>query len=133
MSEKKRTSVVTLHRRIQLCKATSGGISAISPITHVAFGDGGTDGDGKPIMPLETATALNNEIARYPINSVSYPIEPPTTARYTVSIPENDMAGAKITEAALVDSDGFLHAIKTFYVKQKDAEVVFTFVFDDEF
>ena len=62
---------------------------------------------------------------------MTYPEE--TTARYAVTIPKDDLAGEIINEAALVDSDGDVAAIKTMYSKQKDAGVSFTFEFDDEF
>ena len=126
-------SVITIRRRQLLCQITSGAISSIPPITHIAFGKGGTDAAGNPIQPSATATGLNDEIAQYPISSVSYPLTPPTTARYVVVIPDNDLPGASINEAALVDSSGGLHAIKTFFVKRKDGGVTFTFTFDDEF
>jgi len=100
-------------------------------ITKVAFGDGGVDANGDPISPSETQTALNNEIARYDIDSVEYPDD--TTARYTVTIQANDLIGKKINEAALVDGNGNLCAIKNMYSKQKDEGVAFTFTFDDEF
>jgi len=125
------TSVITRARRIKLCRLTSGAISTITPITHIAFGDGGVNNSGNPIPPLETQTALKHEIARYPIDGVDYPVE--TTARYTVTIPKDDLASEKISEAALVDSAGTLCAIKTMYVKQKDEGVSFSFTFDDEF
>ena len=124
-------SVITIYRREKLCQITSGGISSFAPINKIAFGDGGVDGVGDPIAPLATATALGHELARYDIDAVSYPIG--TTARYTVTIPETDLPGAEISEAALVDSSGALCAIKTMYVKRKDADVKFTFTFDDEF
>lgn len=124
-------SVITKARRISLCKITSGAISTVSPITKIAFGDGGVDASGTPIPPSETQTALKHEIARYPIDSVEYPVD--TTARYNVTIPKADLAGEKISEAALVDENGALCAIKTMYVKQKDDGVSFSFTFDDEF
>jgi len=99
----------------------------------IAFGDGGVDGSGNPITPDETQVALNNQIAAYPIDSVTYPLDPPTTARYTAAIPENDLNGAFISEAGLLDANGNLCAIKTFLVKGKDSGVSFTFIFDDEF
>ena len=126
-------SVITLHRRISLCKITSGAASALAPITHVAFGDGGTDTNGNPLIPSGDQTTLNNEIAQYPISSVTYPLTPPTTARYTVTIPAADLPSARISEAALVDSDGNLCAIKNFYVKGKDPGIAFEFTFDDQF
>lgn len=125
------TSVITKARRVALCKLTSGAIGAMPAITHIAFGDGGVDADGNPIIPADTHAELNNEIARYPIDSVTYPID--TTARYAVTIPKEELAGEKISEAALIDSAGVAAAIKTMYVKQKDEGVSFEFTFDDEF
>lgn len=125
------TSIITKARRVSLCKVTSGAISAVSPISKIAFGDGGVDASGNPIAPIDTQTALKHEIARYPIDSVEYPLE--TTARYNVTIPKEALVGQKISEAALVDEAGTLCAIKTMYVKQKDEGVSFTFTFDDEF
>jgi len=126
-------SIITLHRRTQLCLITSGGISTLSPVTEIAFGVGGVDLNGDPIPPAFNADSLTNEIARYPVETITYPINPPTTARYSVTIPAPDLPGASISEAALVDGDGLLCAIKTFFVKRKDAGVTFTFTFDDEF
>lgn len=125
------TSVITKARRIGLCKLTSGAISTLSPITHIAFGTGGVDATGEPLIPTETQTALHSEVARYPIDAVVYPVD--TTARYSVTIPKADLAGEKLSEAALVDSAGALCAIKNMYVKQKDEGISFTFTFDDEF
>ena len=62
---------------------------------------------------------------------IRYPDE--TTARYAVTIPKDALVGEEINEAALVDSDGDLVAIKTMYTKKKDEDVSFTFEFDDEF
>lgn len=125
------TSVITKYRREILCKITSGNISSLAPITHIAFGSGGIDESGEPLVPSELQNALNNELARYPIDSVWYPEN--TTAQYTVTIPEDALAGSKISEAALVDSSGNLCAIRNFYVKQKDSGISFVFAFNDEF
>ena len=133
MADPQQNSVVTLHRRVQLCLATSGAIQTIAPITQVVFGDGGVDLEGIPIPPVETQTALNNEVGRYPIDGVAYPLDPPTTARYTVTVPPNEMIDVPFSEAAIVDADGFLCAIRTFKIKIKDADIAFTFEFDDEF
>ena len=53
-----------------------------------------------------------------------YPV--PTTARYTITIPPDDLAGTNISEAALVDADGVLCAIRNMLPKGKDAGVSFT-------
>lgn len=125
------TSVITLARRVNLRKITSGAVSTIAPVTHIAFGDGGLDAQGNPLQPTEKQTSLKHEIARYPVEGVANPSQ--TTARYTAVIPKGDLAGESISEAALVDSDGALCAIKNMYAKRKDGDVVFTFTFDDEF
>jgi len=126
-------SVITIFRREQLCRITSGAVSTIAPITHVSFGIGGTNANGDPIRPSETQKALNNQIAIYPISSITYPHEPNTVARYNVTIPAADLPGARISEAGLVDADGNLHAIQNFYDKGKDPGVPFSFAFDDKF
>ena len=123
--------VITNLRRERLCKITSGAISALPAIIHVAFGDGGVDESGAVIPPTGSQTALRHELGRYPVDSVTYPVA--TTARYTVTIPANALAGAQISEAALVDADGGLCAIRNMLPKGKDADVTFTFTFDDEF
>lgn len=125
------TSVITKIRRVNLAKITSGAIESISPITKMAFGNGGVDENGNVIVPNEEQTSLNNQIGIYDIDSVSYPIE--TMARYTVTIPENELVGESISEIALVDSAGNLCAIKNTLPKGKDNGVKFTFEFDDEF
>ena len=125
------TSVITNLRRVNLCKITSGAASSIPKVTHIAFGDGGVDSSGNPLTPSGTQTKLNHEIGRYTIDGVTYPTA--TTARYTATIPKADLAGQKISEAAMVNSSGGLDAIKNMYVKQKDDGVSFEFTFDDEF
>lgn len=124
-------SVITRTRRVKFCLASSDATKPLPMITHIAFGNGGVNISGEPIAPSETQTTLNSEIARYPVDSVTYPEE--TTARYAVTIPKNDLAGETINEAALVDSNGDVAAIKTMYSKQKDAGVSFIFEFDDEY
>lgn len=127
-------SVITKTRREALCKATSMGSTTnpINPITHIVFGDGGVDESGNPVPPIDTQTALKNQIGKYPIDAApTYPET--TTARYVVTIPADELPGASISEAGLVDSEGMLCAIKTMYVKRKDPGVTFTFTFDDEF
>lgn len=127
-------SVITLHRRVQLCLATSGAISTLAPITHVAFGTGGVDTAGNPIMPNEGQNDVNNRVGIYPV-SVSYPLDPAprTTAQYIATIPAPDLVSAQINEAALIDSEGNAHAIVAFYSKGKDPGVSMRFSFNDIF
>lgn len=84
-------SVITKTRRRKLCMAASDPEKPLAVITHVAFGNGGVNGSGEPLVPLETQTALNSELARYEVESVTYPAE--TTARYAVTIPKGRTGG----------------------------------------
>lgn len=124
-------SVITRIRRRKLCQASSDPTKPLAVITHIALGDGGTDADGEPLMPSENQTALVHEVVRYEIKDVIYPVE--TTARYTAVIPEGELERQVFSEAALVDSDGDLAAIKNMYPKKKDVGVAFQFELDDEF
>lgn len=124
-------SVITITRRIKTCQASSGARNTLPPITHIAFGDGGTDPAGNPVQPGEQQTALTHELARYPVENISYPEQ--TVARYRVEIPLEDLIDASINEVALVDSEGDVAAIKTFYDKRKDLGTAFTFEVDDQF
>lgn len=123
--------MITKTRRIQLTQITSGAVSTIPPITKIAVGSGGIDETGEPKETSETQTTLFEEIARFDIEEVVYPIE--TTARYTIIIGETQLIGASISEIGLLNADGELCAIKTMYEKKKDDLVQFTFEFDDEF
>ena len=125
------TSIITKKRRILLCQITSGAITTLPKITHIALGTGGVNEDGEPLIPSDLQTALNSQVGQYEIEPVAYPME--TTARYTITVPEHELVGEKISEAGLIDAEGNLCAIKNMYVKQKDEGVTFTFTFDDEF
>lgn len=124
-------SVITTTRRVKLCRASSDATKPLAPITHIALGTGGVDAVGERIAPTEDMIALRREVARYPIDSVSYPVD--TTARYAVTVPREDQENVPFSEAALIDSAGDVVAIKSFYTKRKDPGVTFTFEFDDEF
>lgn len=124
-------SVITKKRREKLCKATSTG-EAIAKISKIAFGDQGYDeSSGTPKTPDDTQTNLNHQLGSFNIDGVTYPTT--TTARYSVTIPKDAMTGASVSEAALIDSDGDVVAIKNMYPKRKDSDVIFVFEFDDEF
>ena len=130
-----KTSVITLHRRVVLCLATSGARVDADPITHIAFGNSGTYANGDPIMPNENQTDVTNRIAIYPVTSITYPLDPGprTTAQYMVVIPPMDLVSARINEAALIGISGNAHAVVTFYDKGKDPGVSMRFTFNDIF
>lgn len=123
--------VITRFRRRKLAEITSGQISSIDKISHIAFGDGAENDDGTIKSPSELQESLFHEVKRYLVSSVN--IVNQTTARYMVEIPEADLEGVKINEMALVDESGNICAIKTFGNKVKDESVKFRFEFDDEY
>ena len=43
-------TVITTARRESLCKITSGAISTLPPVSHIAFGDGGVGEDRKSVV-----------------------------------------------------------------------------------
>ena len=55
-------SVITKTRRRKLCMAASDPEKPLAVITHVAFGNGGVNESGEPLVPLETQPALNSEL-----------------------------------------------------------------------
>ncbi len=126
-------SIITRARRVNLAKITCGAVETIPKITHMAFGDQGVDSGGQPLTPTEDQQALHHEVGRYEIASVENPDGVETTNRYTVTIPETDLNGVSISEMALIDGEGVVAAVKNFLPKGKDADVKFTFQFDDEF
>lgn len=125
------TSVITETRRYNLCRASCGEMESFPTVTHMAFGDGGTDEDGEPISPPSTQTELNHEIARYEITSVTHP--QPATNAYMARIPAADLPGAVISEIGLINSDGELDIIKNCYPKVKDEGTVFEITIEDIF
>lgn len=126
------TKTHTVTRRINLAKITSGAVTSIPKITHMAFGDGGYDTNtGQVITPDGNSTILNHEVGRYAIESVTYPI--PTTVRYVVTIPENELVGIAISEIGLLDENGDLCAIQNTLPKYKDNGILFVVTVDDEF
>ncbi len=122
--------IITKYRRSNLAKITSGMISTIPKITHIAFGDGG-EVAGVVQTPSEIQESLFHEVKRYPVTSKELIGE--TTVRYSVDIPESDMKDVRISEMALVDDAGKVCALKTFGVKVKDENIIFGFEFDDEY
>jgi len=111
---------VTLNAyRERLADANAGG-AAISPITHMAFGDGGHRADLSVIPPDAEQVALNNELLRVSLDSVAKDTRFSVTG--TGTIQNDDLVGKAISEAALVDGAGNLVGIKNFSPKVKEAD-----------
>ncbi|EGO86277.2 phage related protein (plasmid) [Clostridium botulinum C str. Stockholm] len=113
-----------------MVKARAGDIT-LPKITHMVFGDGGANKEGKPIPLLGEETKLKNQILKKTIDVHTYPNN--TTCRYSCKLCKEDLADKNINEIGLVDSEGDLVAIKTFGNKYKDADMEMIFQIDDEF
>lgn len=120
--------VLTKIGKIKLVKAHTGDI-VLPPITEMAFGDGGVDLNGNVIPTTGEETALKNMLLKKAIDGHSYPIE--TTARYTLTLSESELADKYISEQGLFDSEGQLIAYKTFMKKGKDGDMKFQFDMDE--
>lgn len=123
-------AIVTNEARKKMVKARAGVIE-LPAIVGMAFGDGGTDETGNPIVPASSDTELKHEIYRKVIDNYSFISD--TTCRYFCTLTVDECVDADINELALYDSDGDLVAIKTFKNKGKDADLEMTFRIDDIF
>ena len=113
-------AVVTRIAREKLVKARAGVIE-LPPIAGMAFGTGGVDSEGTPIVPSVNDEGLKAEVFRKKVDS--YIFTDDTTCRYFCTLMANECA----------DSDGDIIAIKTFKSKGKDADIEMTFRIDDIF
>ena len=123
-------TVLTIKGREKLVKARAGEAS-LSPITHMAFGNGAVDETGNVIIPLNTDINLKYELLRKPILILNYPTS--TSCRYRGVIEKAELVGESINEIALIDSDGDIVAINVFLEKLKDSNSELAFEIDDTF
>ena len=128
-------SITTLARRRALAQATATG-APVNPVTHVVFGNGGQNPDGSLIQPETTATRVEGEVGRYPVDAppMLLPENVETTVRYRTTVPANALeAGTTINTAGLLDSNGVLQAVQVFFPVSVNDGVPLVFEFDDEF
>lgn len=108
--------VVNAYR--QRIAARMAGGAQLAPIAYMAFGDGGHNADLTPRPPSSSATALNHEILRKPLAAITQEDLYSVTGKGAVEA--NEVVGAGISEAALIDSNGQLVGLKTFAPKFKE-------------
>lgn len=97
------------------------GKGQLKPLAAMAFGDGGHNRDDlTAIQPSESQTALNHEVMRKPLASITNETEFSVTGRGTIE--SNELQGVQLSEAALLDTDGNLIAIKNFAPKVKELD-----------
>lgn len=124
------TSIITATARKQMAQARAGAIT-LPTIVGFVFGDGGVDSSGNVLDVDESATALNNEIGRYPYDKYEFVTD--TTCRYTYTMGGDVLAGSKLSEIGLYDSEGNVVNIKHFSEKGKDSDLELEFQIDDVF
>lgn len=108
--------VANIYRR-RLAARMAGGAN-IAPIAFMAFGDGGHNADLTPKAPSAAATSLNHEILRKPLAGITQEDLYSVTGKGAIEA--NEVIGAGISEAALLDANGQLVGLKTFAPKFKE-------------
>lgn len=98
-------------------------------ITAMAFGVRGINEDGKVVEPDERQNELLHEVLRKDIDG--YEVVNDTKISYNCTLEENELAGERISEIALVDENGDLVAIKNFTAKGKDEDWKMIFTIND--
>ena len=122
--------IVTQKGREKMVKARAGAIT-LPPITHMAFGDGGTDANDVVIAPTTLDNSLKHELLKAPIDGYTFVSN--TTCRYSYRIKKTELGGKIINEVGLFDSEGDLVIVKAFGNKDKDDDMEMIFEIDDEF
>lgn len=123
-------SIITLTAKRKLVRARKGEI-ALPVIAGIAIGDGAIDEDGNLISPSEGDPFLKNELLRREYSRCEEVSN--TCFRYRMELAANELAGKKINEAALYDTEGDLLAIRVFAGKPKDADMEMAFEYEDRF
>lgn len=111
---------ITVDSYRQRIAARMAGGAPLAQAAFMAFGDGGHNADLTPKAPFRTATALTHEVLRKPLASLTQEDLFSATGKGVVEAGE--LVGARISEAAILDSNGELIGIKTFAPKFKESD-----------
>jgi phage-related tail fiber protein len=87
---------------------------------YMAFGDGGHNADLTPKTPSRAATSLAHEVLRKPLLSLTQEDLFSVTGKGVIEAGE--LVGVRISEAAILDSNGELIGIKNFAPKLKESD-----------
>jgi len=109
-------SVVVNTYRQRIAARMAGG-AQLAAITHMAFGSGGHSATAA-LSPSQNQTALNRELLRKPLAAITQETLFSVTGRGALE--EHELIGAAISEAALIDANGFVVGIDTFAPKVKE-------------
>lgn len=118
-------TVITTIGKNKILKARAG-ISALSKIKYMAFGDGG---ENDPASAGDNA--LSHELLRKEIDG--YSIINETRFRFSSTIATDELANTTINEFGLIDADGDFVIIRNTADKIKDGDEEMRFDVDDMF
>lgn len=93
--------------------------SPLPRIAFMAFGDGGHNADLTPKSPDADALGLVHELLRKPVSITQ---EDPFSVTGKGVIEAAELAGARISEAMLVDEAGQICGLKNFAPKLKESD-----------
>lgn len=92
--------------------------SPLPPIAYMVFGSGGHDAQNKAKPANPDATGLTKQLLKKPLAVITQEDGFSVTGRGVIE--ENELVGAVISEAALLDADNQIIGIKTFAPKFKE-------------
>lgn len=121
-------SAVTLAAREKLARARTGEAS-LPAITGMVFGNGAVDEKGEVLSPI--GSNLQHELLRKAIDR--YEKISTTCYRYVCTLEKEELAGERINEIGLCDSEGDILLMKSFTDKNKDSDMQMIFTVDDMF
>lgn len=124
--------VITEAGRKKLCMAHAGDME-LPAITKMAWGNGGVDEAGQPIVTTGNEIGLYHQLLSKNIESHDYVNEGQTACRYTATLEAGELDGEEISEMGLYDAEGDLVAYRTFLRKGKDADIPQIYDMDEIF
>lgn len=123
-------SITTKQAKKKMALARKGDI-VLPVVAGIAIGDGAEGVDGALVEPSEGDNQLKHELLRRSYSKCEKMTE--SCYRYRMELSAEELAGEKINEAALYDSEGDLLAIRVFSSKTKDADMEVAFEVEDRF
>ncbi len=123
-------AMITKKGREKLCYAHAGD-STLPKLKYIAYGDGGVDEQGTPILPTGEEVSLRNELFREEIDEHQFPVL--TTCEYKHELSKTELANVYLSELGIFDEEGDLIIYKTFLKKGKDDDMLFQFSIQEIF
>lgn len=96
------------------------GKGTLKPVKYMAFGDGGHKPDGSVIPPSENQKALKHQVLKKELSYIKQ--EDVLSVTGAGVIEKAECVGVALSEAALLDADGELVAVKNFAPKIKESD-----------